>query len=153
MFEREIFGKSLRESLQFRYALEIRFQEYIFCFVEKFFPSCGEKKKKKKKTGRFENGGKERKGSGKSCKKEDGRDNMAAFPCIWSELGGRDSASNLINKLKKKKKKKLFHIRSARTLDLAPLLLPFFIFTRKGRGRNTRDQRSFLSSPLPTRRV
>lgn len=115
-----------------------------------FFPPVV-KKRKKKKTGRFENGGKERKGSGKSCKKEDGRDNMAAFPCIWSELGGRDSASNLINKLKKKKK--LFHIRSARTLDLAPLLLPFFIFTRKGRGRNTRDQRSFLSSPLPTRRV
>lgn len=133
LFEREIFGKSLRESLQFRYALEIRFQEYIFCFVEKFFPSCGEKKKKKKKTGRFENGGKERKGSGKSCKKEDGRDNMAAFPCIWSELGGRDSASNLINKLKKKKKKTLSY--SFRTHTWPRSFAPtFFYFYTKGEG-------------------
>lgn len=70
LFEREIFGKSLQESLQFRYALEIRFQEYIFCFVEKFFPSCGEKKKKKKKREDLKMEGRKGRGAEKAVKRK-----------------------------------------------------------------------------------
>lgn len=108
-----------------------------------FFPPVV-KKRKKKKTGRFENGGKERKGSGKSCKKEDGRDNMAAFPCIWSELGGRDSASNLINKLKKKKKKNSFiFVPHAHLTSLLCSYLFLFLHERGGGGTREIRDRSF----------
>lgn len=116
-----------------------------FVSSKNFFPPVVKKRKKKKKTGRFENGGKERKGSGKSCKKEDGRDNMAAFPCIWSELGGRDSASNLINKLKKKKNSFIFVPHAHLTSLLCSYL---FLFLHERGGGGTREIRDRSFPPL-----